>query len=296
MPTAKGHKFRRLYSVVIQSIADSQCVHKSKTSCKMDSMSKQRSQNTTPSQFSTLIAYLERLKTQYHLALSAFYVYQTLHEARGIDAVGKETAEANAVVLSHYKEFFIPVMEAVRQLFFLELAKLFDASDDALHLNKVVNYAASNTKRLTREAFFEHNTRLEREFAIELAKQYEGLSRDDLTRIKTLLAAHKETLAKLKDYRDQWLAHNQKKKPDTPLIYPDEIKSLFDIFAQILNIFSGKLMFSTTLWDHVEENVANDTTLVLDHLRRFEPYRLKEIWDEQPITHKKIEEDRRGAT
>lgn len=191
--------------------------------------------------------------------------------------MGDAEANANIDTINRYKNFFLPTREALRVYFFIELAKLFDDSDQSLHIAKVVNFTESNIKRLNVEAFREYNSAQSREFLVELVKGYEGVSSVDIKDIRDNLNAHKESLDKLTTYRDQWLAHSDLHKIESLDITGVELRELFDLLAKILNSLTGKLNRASTMWDHVEGNTKHDTKLVIDHLRRFEPYRLKEI-------------------
>jgi hypothetical protein len=82
------------------------------------------------------------------------------------------------------------------------------------------------------------------------------------------------------DSYEKWLAHEDINKPDLPNITGIELHGLFKVLEKILNILTTKLNSSSTLWDHVERNVKDDVNRVLDHLGRFEPYRIKEIEEE----------------
>jgi hypothetical protein len=229
------------------------------------------------SEFSVLMKYINDLRSRYFKALSAFYAYEGMRENVAINLLGETEAQANADTMGRYKDFFVPAQEALRVYFFIELAKLFDASDEALHINKVVNFTESNIQRLNVDAFKEHNSGQTREFLELLATEYKGVAHSDLTEIRDSLNAHRESLEKLKTYRDEWLAHDDIHKSELPNITGEEIRALFEVLAKILNSLTGKLNSESTMWDHVERDVKHHTKLVVEYLRRFEPYRLQEI-------------------
>jgi hypothetical protein len=232
------------------------------------------------SEFKTLVKYIDQLRSRYFKTLSAFYGYEALREAKASNILGQEKAEENVEIIKRYSNFFLPTEEALRVYFFLELAKLFDASNQSLHIDKIINYTESNLKHLTSDAFKEYNNKEGREFLNELAEGYKGIEHSDLLEIRNLLEKHKEPLEKLRIYRDKWLAHEDINKPDLPNITGIELHGLFKVLEKILNILTTKLNSSSTLWDHVERNVKDDVNRVLDHLGRFEPYRIKEIEEE----------------
>lgn len=229
------------------------------------------------SEFKTLIDYAKTMHRRYFYALSAFYAYESLREMVAPNVVGKSEAEENVKIISHFKNFFILAQEALRIYFFLELAKMFDSSKQALHINKILNFTESNLKNLTPEAIKEYNQYQDRTFLEELAKEYKGMAYADLVAIREMLDGHKTTLEKLDTYRNKWLAHDDINKPKLPAITGEEIKDLFDVLAKILNSITGQLNSESWAYSHIEDEVKHHTKLVIDYLRRFEPYRLKEI-------------------
>lgn len=55
------------------------------------------------------------------------------------------------------------------------------------------------------------------------------------------------------------------------------LKPYLITIEKILNTISGKLNDETWMYSHVENDVKRDLGLMIDHLKRFEPYRIKEI-------------------
>lgn len=225
-------------------------------------------------EFTTVISRLKKLKERYFFTLSAFYVYEAMRELKAPNIVGEDEVKKNLETMKKFNNFFGIVQEALRVYFLLELAKLFDSSDQALHIMKIINYTESNLKKLSVNDFAEFNQ--SREFIDELIKNYRGISRDDLQKMKLQLEQHQETIGDLKTYRDKYLAHDDFIKVDVKLT-PERITNLFKILEEILNLFSSRLDISTTLYNRLEERYKDDTKRVIEYLRRFEPYRLKEI-------------------
>lgn len=240
-----------------------------------------------------MMAYIKDLRSRFFKAQSAFYAYEGMREVAAINLLGKEEAEANVETIGKYRNFFVPTQEALRVYFFIELAKLFDASDESLHITKIVNFTESNIKKLDVEAFKAHNSGQSRVFLEQLATEYKGVAPADLKEIRESLNAHQESLGKLKTYRDEWLAHDDIHKSELPSITGEEIRALFEVLAKILNSLTGKLNSESTMWDHVERDVKHHTKLVVEYLRRFEPYRLKEIRAE---TEERIQRYKTGNT
>lgn len=227
------------------------------------------------SDFDTIMRYIKALQSRYHKALSAFHVFDTSMKLTASNKVGLKKAKRNIKVINDFRYFFLISREAVRVYFFLELAKMFDISKQALQVNKIINFTESNNGRLSREAFAEHNKN--RELIEPLIKGYEGVSKDDLKKLRRMLAVHKPIIDKLLIYRDKWLAHDDINKPEVPNISATEIEKLFDVLAKIINILGSKLNSETWEWNHISESSETHTTLVIEYLARFEPYRIKEI-------------------
>lgn len=242
--------------------------------------------NQKDKEFNTLMAHIKRMQSRYFHALCAFYAYEGMREIAAPNIVGKAKAAENVETMDKYRNFFVIAQEALQHYFFLELGKLFDASNQSLHINKIINFTESNLKKLTVDAFKEYNQ--DRQLLKELTERYKGVEHSDLAVIKDLLDKQNSTIEKLKTYRDSWVAHDDAKKPQRPSISSQEVKDLFDILKKILNTISGKLNDETWSYHHVEGDVKNHVNLVIDHLRRFEPYRLKEIDDDIKKKYKAV--------
>lgn len=198
-------------------------------------------------EFKTLMDYAKEMHRRYFHAISAFYAYEALREAKAPNIIGKLKAEENAKIVSKYNNFFTPAQEALRIYFFLELAKMFGSSKKSLHIYKILNFIEGS------------------------------MSRDELVIIKNMLNNHNAALKKLAIYRNKWLAHDDIEKPKLPSITKEEINKLFGVLAKILNSITNRLNSESWTYSHVENDVKYHTKLVIEHLQRFEPYRLKEI-------------------
>ncbi|MBI4369195.1 MAG: hypothetical protein HY547_03080 [Elusimicrobia bacterium] len=227
-------------------------------------------------EFHTLFDHLKNLRGRYFNALCSFRVFRSLEDLGGTNIVGEDHAHKNVATMNKFKGFFIPSKEALRAHSLLELAKIFDHSDESLHIKKIVNYAQGNMKKLTRADFLAFHQSRGRKFLDELFNQYEEMNSQDLQQIKTKLERHDGVLKRLKDYRDQYLAHDDVKRQEIT-ITRGEVEALLELAKEILDAFSLKLDFSSTVYDLAEEDCKNHTAQVVEHLHRFEPYRLKEI-------------------
>lgn len=218
--------------------------------------------------------YLERLQSIYFNALSAFHVFESIEELKAPNIVGEEEAKENVRVVNRFKGFFIITRHTLKFYFLMELAKLLDDANQSLHLNKIINFAKSNKKKLNVDGFKKLNQ--DRAFLQELSKRYEGITKEDFKGIDKKLEETKNIREKIKDYRDQNLAHEDLKKKKI-IISQGEVVKIFNLIAEILNIFSYKTDFSTTSYQFAKSDCKKDTKNVIEYLRRFEPYRKQEI-------------------
>ena len=229
-------------------------------------------------EFTVFMEYLEKLQKRYCFTLSAFYTWEALVELCAPNIVGQEEAQQNVKTMSRFNNFFSLSKESLRVYFLLELAKLFDTSNQSLHIDKIINFTESNIQKLSVDDFAGFNQ--DRQFIEELVENYKGINEEDLQHIKLLIFEHTAIIQNLKTYRDKYLAHDDITKVDVVLT-PEKIKTLFKVIKEILNLFSSKINHSTRMYDCIEGKCKNDTKRVVEYLRRFEPYRLKEI----NITH-----------
>ena len=230
------------------------------------------------SNFSKIMGYINIMQSRYHRAYGAFNIYDTLMKLSAPNVVGQDEAEQNVKIINDFKDFFHITKEAVRVYFFLELAKMFDTSKRSLQINEVINFTESQLTNLSAKDFTEYNQ--DRELVNELVKAYDGITQKDLQEIKETLKAQEPVIEKLLTYRNKWLAHDDTEKPEIPIISGEEIEKLFETISKIMNTLGGRLNHETWMWDHVKEYTEQDTKLVIEHLRRFEPYRIKEIYAE----------------
>lgn len=226
--------------------------------------------------------YLKKLRSIYFNALSAFYAFEAIEELRAPNIIGKEEAEANLVILNKFKNFFVITKHALNFYFLMELARILDDAPQSLHLNKLINFANSNNKKLNISEFKKVNSN--RVFLDELACKYKGLEKGDFDKIKKQLEETLTIREKIKKYRDQSLAHEDLKK-EMVNISKTEVIKIFKLVEEILNIFSNKTDFSVTSYSHIEVECKRDIGNIIEYLKRFEPYRLKEIEEKYKINN-----------
>jgi hypothetical protein len=130
---------------------------------------------------------------RYFRAFSAFYAFEALKEVRAPNIVGQSDAEENAKTMARYNGLFAFAEESLRVYFFLELAKMFDSSKQALHINKILNFTVSNLKKLTVDAFKEYNQNQPRAFLDMLVREYKGMDYKELVSIREMLGTRRLT-------------------------------------------------------------------------------------------------------
>lgn len=224
--------------------------------------------------------YLKRLRSLYFHALCAFRVFDELEKLRAPNIIGEKEANENNEVINRFKSFFIISRESLNFYFLMNLAKILDDASQSLHLNKLINYVNSNQKKLNIEEFKKINS--DRTYLDDLVDRYEGITKKDFELINKKLKETKNIREKIKDYRDQYLAHEDLNKNQIHISYLD-IQKIFDLIAEILNIFSNKMDFSSTDYSLAIDECRDDTHDVIDFLKRFEKYRIKEIEDEYAL-------------
>ena len=191
--------------------------------------------------------------------------------------VEQETLEKNKKIIEKdFSSFFLPSKEALRVYFFLELAKLFDIADDALHITKIINYTQSNIAKLTVDDFAEYSQGQDPNFIAMLVREYKGINYEDLLAIKFEIEKNEDIIKRLKTYRDQCLCHDDKNKDKVDII-GEEIRILFSIIEKIIGIFLSKLISTSVMYNNAKIDTKDKTEMVIDYLKRFEPYRIKEI-------------------
>ena len=218
-------------------------------------------------EFGVLFSYLKRLRNRYTGLLSTWWLFDTMEILRAPNKVGDKKAEANVQVLNGYKGFFIPVREALRVHLFIEIAKFFDTSDQSVHTLKLITIAGGHTDRLSKKDFLEFHR--DRKFLDELFAEYEAIKQEDINRLRLGFDKNKELLKKLKVYRDQYLAHDDKKKHEIKITIK-EIKKMLKFIGEILDVFSLKLDFSSTTYALMESQTKRDTHLLFHVLKEHE--------------------------
>lgn len=203
---------------------------------------------------------VERLRRIHLKALASFNAFEQIQEYRAPNLIGQELAHLHAQAIGAYKGFLNTAENALNTELHLAVAKLFDSHKDALHIEKLVNYAEQNQAKLTaaQQAALDDG-----EASSELAKVYEGLSRDDLLQIKSDLAAAKDKIERLKTVRDKKVAHENLDEPELPYLSYQEFVELVELSEKILNLVSKRLYGDIAWFGQYKEQVVEDTKSLL---------------------------------
>ncbi len=224
--------------------------------------------------FSDLAKHLENLMDQLSSAHMSFAIYDAMMEQKAPNILGQEKAEDNVKTMNRYNHFFGPIEWTVFVYAILTLAKFFDKDSRSLSIYKIIKLIRTHRDELTANDFKEH---YRNRVGVEgLSKAYKGVTDDQLNNIEDKIQENNLLLEKLKTLRDQYFAHNDINKIEVK-ISPGEILELFKLVEEIMQKISYAVMFETWSFKHLSGTCKDDTSALIDHLRRFEPYRLKEI-------------------
>jgi hypothetical protein len=214
------------------------------------------------SEFSILKERVERLRKIHLRALASFNAFEQIQEYRAPNLIGKELAHKHAEAIGVYKGFFNTVEHALNTELHIAVAKLFDSHKDALHIEKLVNYAEQNQAVLTaaQQTDLDDDTG----YSSELAKVYEGLNHKELVGIKADLGTVHDKITRLKTVRDKEVAHINVKKPEElKYLTYQEFVELISLSERILNLVSKKLYGDVAWFDNYRDQVIEDTKSLL---------------------------------
>ena len=189
----------------------------------------------------------KRLIERLILAHSYFQVWEAIRELRAPNKVGKNLSETNSKILNQFGNFFWITSEANRKTFALELYKFFEKSNESLSLQKFINFIRSNRKIIKKE-----------------------IDEKKLKEFESFFEQKKDSIKRLKIFRDQDLAHDQIKKNKNS-ISVSEFEKLFDFVDEVLVFFNDKLNFCIgSHLDKSENNCAKlETKMVIEYLQKY---------------------------
>lgn len=202
-----------------------------------------------------------RLRRIHLKAIASFNAFEQLKEFRAPNLIGKELAKKHAEAIGTYKGFFNTAENALNTELHIAVAKLFDSHKDALHIEKLVNYAEQNQQKIS--AIQINSLDENSEFATELARVYEGLNKDDLLEIKSDLNTAKDKIARLKLVRDKQVTHEDIGKQKIEYLTYQEFHELIELSEKIINLISEKIYSDVAYFVPYKEQVVEDTKSLL---------------------------------
>lgn len=225
-------------------------------------------------EFETLYKYITKIRTRYLNILSSYKIFDTISTLSAPNILGKSEADENVKILNNYKYFFITIKESSRFYWLIEIYKFFDNSSNSLTLNKIINFTESNIKNLGKKDFQIYHKN--RTILPEIFTEYEEFSKLDLDDIKDKIKCNAEIIKKLKDYRDQYLAHDDIKKIKVKISI-NEIRKLMEIIEDFINLFYLRLDFASNSYKKYIEEPEKEIKFLMSILKENEKSRVQKI-------------------
>jgi hypothetical protein len=148
-----------------------------------------------------------------------------------------------ARALNRYRGFFLPARKSLNDMFLLQFAKVFDHDPRTISLRNLLSAARSNPTLLVPYA--------------------EG---DDLQNLESKIDSNEELLGRLKNYRDQRLAHHDRAVTrDTSLPY-GQVRQLIDDVKDMYNSLSRGHEQSITSFDFLSHQAQEHTSKAMGKL------------------------------
>lgn len=226
--------------------------------------------------FEKALGWTNILRRRYLHTLATFRIYERFRKLGAPNVVGQRKARANVKTFSQHLYFFLPLQEAARYYFFIELAKFFDKNtrEQSLTLEAVLDFLEKNILSFSKDAFKQyHSTRV---FIPELLEGYVELNQGEIQKVRNRLKRNKALIDNLKIYRDKFLAHDDIKK-DNIKITSLQIKTLLKIVQDTIDLFYLRLDFSSNIYSNYDEEPARAVDSVVSALQEHEQERLSKL-------------------
>lgn len=219
---------------------------------------------------------MEKLRSRYLHTLALFRIYERFRKLSAPNIVGKKKAEANVKIMSQHVYFFIPVQEAARCYFFVELAKFFDENKkkQSLTIEHILGFIENNFASFSKEEFQKYHA--ERNFIPELLEGYKPFMLQDVKKFRKRLARNKVIIKNLKTYRDKVLVHSDIKAVQVQITGKD-IKVLLNIVQDAIDLLYLKLDFASNMYSNYDKEPPRAVDEVIKILQEYEKERLKKI-------------------
>ncbi|MFA6273651.1 MAG: hypothetical protein WC662_00640 [Candidatus Paceibacterota bacterium] len=229
--------------------------------------------NQDQQRFDKLLSFNKRIKTRYLHVLAAQKIFNEFNKLSTESIVGKAGAKNNVNIFNKYKYFILISKESLRCFFLIELAKFFDEDkrEQNLSIRKILNFAHAKVESFSVDQFQIHHK--DRKIIPELFANFKALTKKDLDKIDKRLKDNKEKIKKIKDYRDQYLAHDDIKK-DNILIEKRDANTLMEIIEDTIELLFHKLDFSSTSYDNYKKEPVKDINRLIKDLKNHEKLRI----------------------
>lgn len=201
-----------------------------------------------------------------------FIVCSSLSKLWAPNIVWEENALENIKTMNKFWYFFWFTKESSRKIYLLELAKFFDKDNQALSIYKILNFLKSNIKYFTYENYKHFSW--DNYFCLE--NEYIPINNKNISHYETQIDSILDLVVKLRQYRDQFIAHNQI-KPEEPSINIWEIELITNILIEVINDCSYHLFSSTYSHKYQEDEIFNEIKRIIDFLNKYDKYIIQEI-------------------
>jgi len=235
--------------------------------------------------FEKLLEFGKRLRNRYLHTLSAYKLFDEFNKLSAENIVGKKRAQANVNIFNKYGYFILTSKESLRCFFLIELAKFFDKDlrKQNLSIENVINYSDKKIESFSVEQF--HQYHKDRKIIPELFEKFKALTKKDLNKINKRLNNNQEVIKRLKDYRDQYLAHDDIKKKDIP-INKKNVNTLMNIVKDTIELIHHKLDFSSNSYSNYKEEPIKDINRLVKDLKEHEKLRIIRLEEKYGIKRK----------
>jgi hypothetical protein len=176
---------------------------------------------------------LKELRIQASDAVLSYKVYLALWPTE--DAVD---------LLNRHRGFFLPVRKALYQNMMMGLAKVFDGNKRTMSLVNLLHEAKKTTTDLV-----------------------PALSVTDIQAMEAQLSGERHVIGRIRNLRDQTLAHSDAKPKPSTLPQKGEVDNLIKIIEEVFNKLSSGHERSVYDWSFIKERSAKETSEVLRILK-----------------------------
>ena len=219
--------------------------------------------------FKKVTGWMERLRSRYMYTLAAHKTFLELDRALTETYSGKKTAYNNAEIIKKYNYYFAPSKEGIRYYLIIELAKFFevDPRKDSLTINHLLDYTEKNLKFLTKDYFKEYHK--DREFLIRDIEWLEEISISEIKSFKNRIKRNKKKINDVKEYRDQYIAHDDLKK-NIYTIKTRDVVTLLRLVKDVVDYYYERLESTSNIYNDFDIEPVKNTKKIFADLRKYE--------------------------